>query len=157
VLFVYESKSGNLLIINEWFVKECKKLGIWDQNFIESIKAVDGDVSRLNGELPQELKDHYRTAFDHDQFLLIDSAAAKQKWIDMGQSLNLFNNKSSLKYLNDLYIHARNRGLKSTYYLRNKSASETEKSTVAVERVEATDEESSSCSILNGPECESCQ
>jgi ribonucleoside-diphosphate reductase alpha chain len=157
ILFVYESKSGNLLIINEWFVKDCKKLGIWDQNFIESIKAVDGDVSRLNGELPEELKSQYRTAFDHDQFKLIDSAAAKQKWIDMGQSLNLFNNKSSLKYLNDLYIHARNRGLKSTYYLRNKSASQIEKSTVAAVRVEVADEESISCSILNGPECESCQ
>jgi ribonucleoside-diphosphate reductase alpha chain len=157
VLFVYESKSGNLLIINEWFVKQCKSLGIWDQNFIESIKAVDGDVSRLNGELPEELKGCYSTAFDHDQFKLIDGAAAKQKWIDMGQSLNLFNNSNSLKYLNDLYIHARNRGLKSTYYLRNKSASQIEKSTTASARVEVSDEESSSCSILNGTDCESCQ
>jgi len=157
VLFVYESKSGNLLIINEWFVKQCKKLGIWDQNFIETVKAVDGDVSRLNGELPKELKGCYSTAFDHDQFKLIDAAAAKQKWIDMGQSLNLFNNKSSLKYLNDLYIHARNRGLKSTYYLRNKSASQIEKSTTASVRVETSDEESASCSILNGSDCESCQ
>ena len=157
ILFVYESKSGNLLIINEWFVRECKKLGIWDQNFMESIKAVDGDVSRLNGELPEELKSQYRTAFDHDQFKLIDSAAARQKWIDMGQSLNLFNNKTSLKYLNDLYIHARNRGLKSTYYLRNKSASQIEKSTVAAVRVEIADEESVACSIDKGPDCESCQ
>ena len=47
----------------------------------------------------------------------------------MGQSLNLFNNKTSLKYLNDLYFYARKLGLKSTYYLRNKSASEIEKST----------------------------
>ena len=154
LLFVYESKSGNLLIINEWFVKECKKLGIWNQNFVDMLKAVDGDVSRLNGELPPELKEHYFTAFDHDQFKLIDSAAAKQKWIDMGQSLNLFNNKNSLKFLNDLYMHARMRGLKSTYYLRNKSASQIEKSSI---RVENSDEESAlACSILNGEDCESC-
>ena len=162
-LFVYENKSGNLMIVNEWFVRECKEIGAWDANLIEMLKAVDGDVMRLNGELPQDIKDRYMTAFDHDQFMLIDAAAAKQKWIDMGQSLNLFNNKTSLKYLNDLYIHARNRGLKSTYYLRNRSASQIEKSTG-----ESGDGDTASggadgdvitpeaCSILD-PTCESCQ
>ena len=115
-LFVYENKSGNLIITSEWFVQECKDLGIWDQRFIEMLKAVDGDVMRLNGELPEDLKKRYRTAFDHDQFNLINCAAARQKWIDMGQSLNLFNASTSLKFLNDLYIHAKNMGLKSTYY-----------------------------------------
>ena len=127
------------------------------------LKAVDGDVMRLNGELPQELKNRYMTAFDHDQFMLIDSAAAKQKWIDMGQSLNLFNNKTSLKYLNDLYIHAKNRGLKSTYYLRNRSASQIEKSTSQsgdsnndTNNTNDTDASPKACSVLD-PTCESCQ
>ena len=166
-LFVYENKSGNLFITNEWFVKECKILDLWTLNFIETLKAVNGDVERLNGELPEGLKNRFKTAFGHDQFKLIDAAAAKQKWIDMGQSLNLFNNKNSLKYLNDLYIHARNRGLKSTYYLRNKSASEIEKSTSAAkEDSNAINTDTSNndtdlsdveaCSITN-PDCESCQ
>ena len=166
-LFVYENKSGNLFITNEWFVKECKELGIWNPTLIEMLKSVNGDVNRLNGELPQDLKDRYRTAFDHDQFNLVNCAAAKQKWIDMGQSLNLFNNKSSLKYLNDIYMHARNCGLKSTYYLRNKSASEIEKSTGTVKEesnVDSTNADNNNdslsgvkaCSILD-PDCESCQ
>ena len=166
-LFVYENKSGNLTITNEWFVKECKELGIWSTNFVEIMKSVNGDVSLVSGEiLPNDIKDRYKTAFDHNQFKLIDSAAAKQKWIDMGQSLNLFNNKSSLKFLNDLYIHARNSGLKSTYYLRNKSASEIEKST-KIEKVDDTNSNNTNtsddnlsdvkaCSILD-PTCESCQ
>ena len=154
------------MIVNEWFVKECKELGIWNPTLIEMLRVVDGNLLRLNGEIPQELKDRYCTAFDHDQFKLIESAAARQKWIDMGQSLNLFNNKTSLKYLNDLYIHARNNGLKSTYYLRTKSASEIEKSTEATQ--EASDNNNSdsgdtdslkpaaaSCNIDG--ECESCQ
>ena len=166
-LFVYENKSGNLFITNEWFVRECKQLNIWNPTLIEMLKAVNGDVMRLNGDLPEDLKDRYRTAFDHDQFLLVEAAAAKQKWIDMGQSLNLFNNKSSLKYLNDLYIHARNCGLKSTYYLRNKSASEIEKSTGVTKEESDVDNSNpdldndnlptdKACSILN-PDCESCQ
>ena len=151
------------MIVNEWFVRECKEIGAWNANLIEMLKAVDGDVMRLNGELPQDIKDRYMTAFDHDQFMLIDAAAAKQKWIDMGQSLNLFNNKTSLKYLNDLYIHARNRGLKSTYYLRNRSASQIEKSTgesgdsdTITSGVDGDIIDPKACSILD-PTCESCQ
>ena len=150
--FVYENKSGNLFITNEWFVKECKKLGIWNPKFSEALKMVDGDVNSLSDEvLPPELKAKYKTAFDQDQFKLVDCAAARQKWIDMGQSLNLFNNSTSLKYLNDLYFHAKDRGLKSTYYLRNKSASKIEKSTISEK-----EEEPKACSILE-PDCESCQ
>ena len=148
ILFVYENKSGNLTITNEWFVRECKKLGIWNNALIEMIKSVDGNLMELNGEIPQELKEMHKRAFDQDQFALIDNAAAKQKWIDMGQSLNLFNDKTSLKYLNDLYIYANKRGLKSTYYLRTESASKIEKSTTA--------NQPAACSILD-PDCESCQ
>lgn len=164
VLFVYENKSGNLLITNEWFVKECKEAGIWDNKLVEMLKSVNGDVMRLNGEIPSDIKERYRTVFDHDQFALIDNGAARQKWIDMGQSLNLFNNFNSLKYLNDLYFHARSRGLKSTYYLRNKSASEIEKSTQAASDSNNSGADNSNgggvdpkaCSILD-PTCESCQ
>jgi ribonucleoside-diphosphate reductase alpha chain len=165
VLFVYENKSGNLFITNEWFVKECKDLGIWNQNLIDMVKAVDGDVNRLNGELTNDIKDRYRTAFDHDQFKLIECGAARQKWIDMGQSLNLFNNKTSLKYLNDLYFYAKKLGLKSTYYLRNKSASEIEKSTETKKDSDSSDIDTgdtdslksnvASCNIDGN--CESCQ
>jgi len=160
VLFVYENKSGNLMITNEWFVEECKKLDIWSPSFIDLLKSVDGDVRQLNGELPDHLKDRFCTAFDHNQFKLVDSAAARQKWIDMGQSLNLFNKNTSLKYLNDLYFHARNSGLKSTYYLRNKAASKIEKTTNKQQSPAKETEEELSCSLeamAKGETCESCQ
>ena len=150
--FVYENKSGNLFITNEWFVKECKALNIWTPKLIDALKLVDGDVSQL--ELPEDLKQRFKVAFDQDQFKLVDCAAARQKWIDMGQSLNLFNNSTSLKYLNDLYFHAKDRGLKSTYYLRNKSASKIEKSTAPSTETES--DTAPSCSVLD-PTCESCQ
>ena len=123
------------------------------------IKATDGDLNRLNGDIPEDLKELFCTAFDQDQFKLIDNAAARQKWIDRGQSLNLFNKSTSLKYLNDLYIYAKNKGLKSTYYLRNKSASKIEKSTTVGNdsdiNTDSTDT-AEACSILD-PTCESCQ
>jgi ribonucleoside-diphosphate reductase alpha chain len=162
VLFVYENKSGNLTIVNEWFIKECRERNIWNQAMIDAIKAVDGDLMRLNGDIPEDLRGRYCTAFDHDQFKLLECGAARQKWIDMGQSLNLFNNKTSLRYLNDLYLHAKRLGLKSTYYLRNRAASKIEKATSSSNGnhsssgdADALDPAAQSCNV-DGT-CESCQ
>ena len=66
---------------------------------------------------------YYETAYDLDQFKLIEVASIRQRWIDQGQSLNVFLtlDKASGKLLNDLYMRAWEYGLKSTYYLRSES------------------------------------
>jgi len=148
-LFVNENKSGNFFIINEYLVAELKALGLWTNSIIQNLKAADGDLSLL--DVPDDIKKKFRTAFQQDQSILIDCAAARQKWIDMGQSLNLFNNSESLKALNDIYFHAWQQGLKSTYYLRNKSASKVEKSNRSEVKAQTV------CSIENGAACEACQ
>jgi len=65
----------------------------------------------------------YTPAYDLDQRMLIKAAAIRQKWIDQGQSLNIFItlDKANGKYLNDIYMLAWKLGLKSTYYLRSQS------------------------------------
>ncbi|MDD2357756.1 MAG: ribonucleoside-diphosphate reductase subunit alpha [Thiovulaceae bacterium] len=66
---------------------------------------------------------YYTSAYELDQRILIRAAAIRQKWIDQGQSLNIFItlDKASAKYLNDIYMLAWKLGLKSTYYLRSQS------------------------------------
>lgn len=125
VLFRYENKSGNYYIVNFHFVDAMKKRGLWTPEMAEAVKQADGDISLLN--IPQDLKDIYKTAFDRDQKKLIEATAARQKWIDQGISFNLYNGNTSLKFLNDIYIHSAESGLKSTYYLRNKAASKIQK------------------------------
>lgn len=159
VMFVYSTLSGEFTQINEYFVEDIKKAGLWSQYFIDAIKSVDGDLSKLENTIPDKLKEKYKTAFQQDQLKLIDCGAARQKWIDQGQSLNLYNNKTSLKFLNDLYMHAWSSCLKTTYYLRNTSASTVEKSTVSSKK-EYSSEEAAACSIeamRNGEDCEACQ
>lgn len=154
VLFVYENKSGNFYITNQHFVKDMKNAGLWNAEMSNMIKSADGDLSLLNGSIPQEIKDKYKTAFDRDMFKLIECNAARQKWIDQAVSFNLYNKSTSLKYLNDIYISCWEKGLKTTYYLRNRAASKIEKST------STEDSEPSACSIeamKNGDICESCQ
>ncbi len=150
-LFVYENKSGNFFITNQYFVKDMKDAGLWNHELADLVKSVDGDLSALNGDIPVEIKEKYKTAFDRDMFKLIDSNAARQKWMDQSISFNLYNKSTSLKYLNDIYMACWEAGLKTTYYLRNRAASKVEKSTT---------EEPSACSIeamKNGEICESCQ
>ncbi|WP_295420426.1 ribonucleoside-diphosphate reductase subunit alpha [Sulfurovum sp.] len=66
---------------------------------------------------------YYTPSYDLDQNILIKAGAIRQKWIDQGQSLNIFItlDKASGKYLNEIYMNAWKFGLKSTYYLRSQS------------------------------------
>ena len=91
-------------------------------------------------------------------FKLIECNATRQKWMDQSISFNLYNDSTSMKYLNDMYMACWEAGLKTTYYLRNKAASKIEKSTNETDEADETDEagEATSCGI-GGGECESCQ
>ena len=71
VLFVYENKSGNFYIMNEHFVNDMKKEGLWTPEIISMVKEADGDVSLLNGSLPNWIKEKYKTAFDRDMLQLV--------------------------------------------------------------------------------------
>ena len=157
VLFVYSTLSGEFTMINEHFVAAAKKSGIWSQALVDALKSVDGDVNALV-DLDDLLKEQFKNAFDIDFHTLIEAAAARQKWIDMGQSLNLYNKHESLKYLNDMYLYAWEKGLKTTYYLRGKAATRLEKSTISDTSLknESIIDVPKACSILD-PECESCQ
>jgi ribonucleoside-diphosphate reductase alpha chain len=165
VIFVYSTLSGEFTMMNEYFVNDMKELGIWNKEVADMVKSVDGDLSKLNGKIPEWIKTKYVTAFGQDQFALIDCAAARQKWIDQGQSLNLYNDGTSMKFLNDIYFHAWTSGLKTTYYLRNLAASSIEKSTVSEVESDASEETegeqpSAMCSLeakMRGETCDSCQ
>jgi ribonucleoside-diphosphate reductase alpha chain len=74
-------------------------------------------------KLSPETWAYYTPAYDLNQTVLIKAAAIRQKWLDQGQSLNIFItlDKASGRYLNEIYMLAWKLGLKSTYYLRSQS------------------------------------
>ena len=157
VLYVYSTLSGNFMMINKWFVDDMKLLGLWDKDTADLIRSVNGELDKLPDEIvPEEIKYKYRTAFDLDQHKLIDVAAVRQAYIDQGQSLNLYNKETSLKELNDLYFHAWESGLKTTYYLRNRSASDVEQSSVAKD-IEALIEDRKARQFISEIVCHGCE
>ncbi|KAG4080785.1 hypothetical protein HA402_009956 [Bradysia odoriphaga] len=127
-LYVKSNLSGEFTVVNEYLVRDLKKLGLWDEVMVADLKYFDGSLSRID-RVPAELRELYATAFEVQPNWLVECAARRQKWIDQAQSLNIYMAGASGKKLDDTYKLAWQRGLKTTYYLRTLGATSAEKST----------------------------
>ena len=179
-LSVKSNLSGEFTVINEYLVRDLKKLGLWDDVMVMDLKHFDGSLRPID-RVPEELKRLYATAFEVEPSWLVEAGSRRQKWIDQAQSLNIYMAGASGRKLDETYKLAWLRGLKTTYYLRTTSATYSEKSTVSAGKLNAvtmgdaagaasvqstpsTPSELSAepasdikfCSIDN-PDCEACQ
>ena len=132
-LFAKSNLSGEFTTINVYLIEALKKLDLWDPEMLDDLKYYDGVLSEVE-RIPEDVKEVFRTAFEIDPRWLIECASRRQKWIDMGQSLNLYLAAPNGKKLSDMYSLAWRKGLKTTYYLRTLAATQIEKSTVDVNR-----------------------
>lgn len=130
-LSVKSNLSGEFTIINQYLVRDLKVLGLWDDVMVMDLKHFDGSLRRID-RIPEEVKSLYATAFEIETHWLVEAAARRQKWIDQGQSLNIYMAGASGKKLDETYKLAWLRGLKTTYYLRTVGATHAEKSTIKV-------------------------
>jgi len=135
-LSVKSNLSGEFTIINSYLVRDLKRLGLWDDVMVMDLKHFDGSLKPID-RVPQDIKGLYATAFEVETQWLVEAAARRQKWIDQGQSLNIYMAGASGKKLDETYKLAWLRGLKTTYYLRTMSATHAEKSTVTAGRMNA--------------------
>ena len=135
-LSVKSNLSGEFTIINGYLVRDLKKLGLWDDVMVMDLKHFDGSLQPID-RVPNDIKSLYATAFEIETEWLVEAAARRQKWIDQGQSLNIYIAGASGKKLDDTYKLAWVRGLKTTYYLRTMSATHVEKSTVTNNKLNA--------------------
>ena len=173
-LYVKSNLSGEFTVPNTYLIAELKKRNLWDDDMLDDLKYYDGSLMEIE-RIPEELKRIYLTCFDIDPQWVIESGSRRQKWIDMGQSLNLYLAEASGKKLHEMYMQAWKKGLKTTYYLRSLGATQIEKSTTdinkrglqprwmknqsASSKIKITREEQNiqpkACSMEEG--CESCQ
>jgi ribonucleoside-diphosphate reductase alpha chain len=133
LLFVKSNLSGEFVQVNSVLVNELKSRGLWNKELLETLKYFDGSLGEIAG-LPEDIKRRFATAFEIDPKWLIECASRRQKWIDMGQSLNLYIDQPSGKRLDEMYRLAWQKGLKTTYYLRSLGATQVEKSTVDINK-----------------------
>jgi ribonucleoside-diphosphate reductase alpha chain len=132
-LYAKSNLSGEFIVHNTFLVDELKKLDMWDEEMVDDLKYFDGSIQEIE-RIPDELKKIYLTAFEIEPEWLVECGSRRQKWIDMGQSLNLYIAEPSGKKLHDMYMNAWRKGLKTTYYLRSLGATQIEKSTTDINR-----------------------
>ena len=162
-LYVKSNLSGEFTVTNLHLVNALKEQGLWDSVMVNDLKYYDGSVKEIS-RVPEEIKSIYATAFEVEPRWLVDAASRRQKWIDQSQSLNLYIDEPNGKKLDVMYRMAWIRGLKTTYYLRSRGATTTEKSTIATGELNAVSasqepmnaEAPEACSVVD-PDCEACQ
>jgi ribonucleoside-diphosphate reductase alpha chain len=155
-LFKRETLSGEFLQINRYLVQELKRLGLWTEDMRTQIKMAEGSVQAIE-EIPAELRHVYRTAWEIPMKSLIDMAAERGAFIDQSQSLNLFMESPAMGPLSSMYFYAWKRGLKTTYYLRSRPATQIAKTTVSGTAKARSDADAVACSLENPETCEACQ
>lgn len=132
-LFVKSNLSGEFTLPNFFLVQTLKDLGIWDEQMIDDLKYFDGMIGEIE-RIPDEVKKTFPTAFEIDPEWIIECASRRQKWIDMGQSLNLYLSEPSGKKMHQMFMLSWNKGLKTNYYCRTLAATQIEKSTTDINK-----------------------
>ena len=153
--------SGEYILLNKFLVNDLIKIGKWDQDMINNLIAYSGSIKNIP-EIPDNLKELYKTVWDMSMKTLIDQSAERATWIDQTQSLNIFIESPTTSKLSSMWFYGWRKGLKtSSYYVRSRSKVNASKFAIDAElekKAKETEELSASqvCSINNKEMCLSC-
>ena len=122
--------SGEFIIVNKYLLRDLVNLGLWNPAMKDKIITANGSIQDI-AEIPQEVKDLYKTVWEIKMRNIIDMAADRGAYICQSQSLNLFINSPNASKLTSMHFYAWKKGLKTgMYYLRTQAASQAVKFTV---------------------------
>lgn len=158
-LFKRETLSGEFIQVNKYLVEALKKRGLWNEDVRGKIKNTEGSIADIE-EIPEDIRQIYRTVWELPQKALINMAAGRGPFIDQSQSLNLFLESPTIGKLSSMYMYAWKSGVKTTYYLRSRPATRIAKTTVSSShepKKTYTEEEALICSLENPEVCDACQ
>lgn len=155
--------SGEFIVVNKHLLRDLVKEGLWNGEMRQRIMAANGSVQGIS-EVPQRLKDLYKTAWEISQKAIIDQAADRGAYICQSQSLNIFMENANFGKLTSMHFYGWEKGLKTgMYYLRTKAATDAIKFTidksVAQEPTAKSMQEAQAevaCSLDDPDNCEMC-
>jgi ribonucleoside-diphosphate reductase alpha chain len=129
-LYTRRVLSGEFIVVNKYLLRDLVKLGLWSEEIKNKIIAGNGSVQHV-AEIPQNLKDLYKTAWEISQKVIIDMAADRGAYICQSQSLNIFMENVNFAKLTSMHFYSWKAGLKTgMYYLRTKAATDAIKFTL---------------------------
>ena len=122
--------SGEFAVINKHLLRDLVKLGIWNDSLKNKLIANNGSVQNID-EIPENLKELYKTTWEISQKTIIDMAADRGAFICQSQSLNVHIENANFAKLTSMHFYGWKKGLKTgMYYLRTKAATDAIKFTV---------------------------
>jgi ribonucleoside-diphosphate reductase alpha chain len=159
-MYVRRVLSGEFIVVNKYLLQDLIKLGLWDETMRNKLMAANGSVQNIK-EIPQHIKDLYKTAWEIKQKTIIDMAADRGAFICQSQSLNIFMAEPNFGKLTSMHFYAWEKGLKTgMYYLRTQPAAQAIKFTVDQKIQQELSREQQqnaiSCSLDDPDGCESC-
>ncbi len=129
-LYTRRVLSGEFIVVNKYLLRDLVKLGLWSEEMKDKIIAGNGSVQHI-AEIPQNLKELYKTAWEISQKTIIDMSADRGAYICQSQSLNVFMENVNFAKLTSMHFHSWKSGLKTgMYYLRTKAATDAIKFTL---------------------------
>ncbi|GIV40242.1 MAG: ribonucleoside-diphosphate reductase [Thermonema sp.] len=159
-MYVRRVLSGEFIVVNKHLLRDLIKLGLWDETMRNKLMAANGSVQNIK-EIPQHIKDLYKTAWEIKQKAIIDMAADRGAFICQSQSLNVFMAEPNFGKLTSMHFYAWEKGLKTgMYYLRTQPAAQAIKFTVDQKIQQELSREQQqnaiSCSLDDPDGCEAC-
>ncbi len=156
-IYKRQTLSGEFLLVNRYLVNELSKKNLWNKEMRDKIILENGSVENIS-EIPDELKEVYKTVWEVSQKTVIDMAADRAPFIDQTQSMNLWLSTPTFGKVNSMHMYAWKKGLKTgMYYLRSRSAVDAVKVTVSSEKAAKDAYINTAIKKNNEPEdCETC-
>ena len=168
-LYTRRVLSGEFIIVNRHLLKDLVKAGLWNRDMRLKIMSANGSIQNIS-EIPQDIKDLYKTAWEISQKSILELAADRGAYICQSQSLNIFMENANFAKLTSMHFYGWEKGLKTgMYYLRTKAATDAIKFTVdqaissEPEALVSEDSDMSleeqaalACSLENPDSCEMC-
>lgn len=159
---VYTKKvlSGTFPIINKHLYKQLSKIGMWNKEVVDSIIHNNGSVAHLN--IPQNIKDVFKTVWEMSQIHVIDAAANRSPFIDQTQSMNICISRPTKSKLSTMYLYSWKKGLKTlSYYTRSDPAALPQKFSIMnpieeVDKNKKIEEDKKNGYFCNDEVCMSC-
>ncbi|GIV37347.1 MAG: ribonucleoside-diphosphate reductase [Cyclobacteriaceae bacterium] len=129
-IYTRRTLSGEFIVVNKHLMKDLIDLGLWNETMRQKLIATNGSVQPIP-EIPQHIKDIYRTVWEIPQRAIIDMAADRGAYICQSQSLNIHLKDPNFGKLTSMHFYAWKKGLKTgMYYLRSTAAADAIKFTL---------------------------
>ena len=123
-LYTRRTLAGEHIVVNKHLMRDLVRLGLWTEEMREAIMAANGSVQGIE-DIPKEVRDVYKTAYEISQKVIIDMSADRGAFICQSQSLNVFMEAPTFAKLSSMHFYAWQKGLKTgMYYLRSKAATD---------------------------------